>query len=44
MNLVEAYELNSSCLSDLLIYSQNQKALGLAAVSLQIQIVSACNS
>jgi hypothetical protein len=37
MNFVEAYELKSSCLSELLIYSQNQKACGLAAVSLQIQ-------
>jgi len=39
MNLIEAYELNRSCLSDLLIYSQNQKAFGLAGVSLQIQTV-----
>jgi hypothetical protein len=37
MNLLQAYELKSSCLSDLLIYSQNQTAFGLAPVSLQIQ-------
>ena len=29
MNLVETYELNSSCLSDLHMYRQNQKAYGL---------------
>ena len=39
IDLVEAYELKNSCLSDLLSYSQNQTAFGLAAVSLQIQTV-----